>query len=204
MIKKLSYIVIIFLVGYFLFTFFGQRKSDTTILQYNSELIQKQIDNVSKLIVTEGHFAEVVTYKDKKSYFSDYLTFEKKALVVINAKALVSYDLKQMKYETDEKNKILEIQYIPEAQIDIVPDIQFYDINQSSFNAFTGADYNKISKSVQDDLRKKIEKSSLVTNAENRLISEISNLLFTTTTAGWTVIYNGNTIDEENFMEFLP
>lgn len=202
--KKLGYIIIIFLFGYFLFTFFGKDKSEITILQYNSELIQKQIENVSKLIVTEGHFAEVVTYKDKKSYFTDYLSFEKKALVVINAKALISYDLKQMNYEIDEKNQTITILHIPKPQIDIIPDIQFYDVNQSTFNAFSGEDYNKISKSVKEDLRKKIEKSSLVTNAQNRLITELSNLLFTANSTGWTIIYNGNTIDETNFKELIP
>lgn len=65
--KKLGYILIGFFVVYFIFTFFRKSENETTILQYNSELIQKQIDNVSKLIVTEGHFAEVVTYKDKKA-----------------------------------------------------------------------------------------------------------------------------------------
>lgn len=174
------------------------------MLQYNSELIQKQIDNVSKLIVTEGHFAEVVTYKDKKSYFTDYLSFEKKALVVINAKTLISYDLKQMKYEIDEKNRTITILYIPKPQIDIVPDIQFYDINQSTLNAFSGEDYNTISKSVKEDLHKKIEKSSLVSNAQNRLITELSNLLFTADSMGWTIIYNGNTVDNESFKELIP
>ncbi len=202
--KKLGYVLIIFLIGYFLFTFFGKDKSETTMLQYNSELIQKQIDNVSKLIVTEGHFAEVVTYKDKKSYFTDYLSFEKKALVVINAKTLISYDLKQMKYEIDEKNRTITILYIPKPQIDIVPDIQFYDINQSTLNAFSGEDYNTISKSVKEDLHKKIEKSSLVSNAQNRLITELSNLLFTADSMGWTIIYNGNTVDNESFKELIP
>ena len=202
--KKIGYIVVIFLLGYFLFTFFGKDKSETTILQYNSELIQKQIDNVSKLIVTEGHFAEVVTYKDKKSYFTDYLSFEKKALIVINAKALISYDLKQMHYEIDEKKQTITIFHIPKPQIDIVPDIQFYDVNQSTFNAFSGEDYNKISKSVKEDLRKKIEKSSLVSNAQNRLLSELSSLLNTTNSVGWTIIYNGNTLDEQNFKELIP
>jgi hypothetical protein len=57
-------------------------------------------------------------------------------------------------------------------EIKISPDIQFYDVEQV-LNPFTGDDYNKISKSKQT-WPKKIEKSTLKTNAQNRLVSELS------------------------------
>jgi hypothetical protein len=125
------------------------------------------------------------------------VSFEKKALIIVNADVTVAYDLHQMQYDIDEKNKTITILNIPKEEIKISPDIQFYDVNQSKFNAFTGDDYNKINKSVRSNLAKKIEKSSLKTNAQNRLISELSKILILTNTMGWKLQYEGKVIDSE-------
>lgn len=185
------------------FRFCEFKKDDRSTIEYDTNLIQERIVNVGKLIVTEGHFAEVLTYKDQEKYLMDLISFEKKALVIVNADVTVSYDLRQMKYDIDEKNKTITIKYIPKEEIKINPDIKFYDINQSRMNPFTGDDYNKINKSVKANLTKKIEKSSLKTNAQNRLISELSKILITTNSMGWTLRYDGQTVNEESIDKVL-
>lgn len=173
------------------------KKEEDSDLNYNTNLIQQQIVNVGKLVVTEGHFSEVVTYKNQQKYMMDILSFEKKALIVVNADVTVSYDLHQMKYDIDEKNKTITILSIPKEEIKISPDIKFYDVEQSQMNPFTGDDYNKINKSVKANLAKKIEKSSLKSNAQNRLISELSKMLILTNTMGWKLRYEGKVIESE-------
>ena len=69
-------------------------------------------------------------------------------------------------------------------------------------NPFTGDDYNKINKSVRANLAKKIEKSSLKTNAQNRLISELSKILILTNTMGWTFQYEGKQVKSDKDLEF--
>ncbi|HEU0137957.1 MAG TPA: DUF4230 domain-containing protein [Flavobacterium sp.] len=172
-------------------------KDDGSSVEYNTNLIQQQIVNVGKLIVTEGKFAEVLTYKDKDNYLMNMLTFEKKALIIVNADVTVAYDLRQVKYDIDEDNKTITIVSIPKEEIKISPDIQFYNIDQSRMNPFTGEDYNKINKAVKANLAKKIEKSTLKTNAQNRLISELSKILILTNTMGWKLQYNGKVIEQE-------
>ena len=166
-------------------------------LEYNTNLIQQQIVSVGKLIVTEGHFSEVLTYKDKDSKWLTLLTFEKKALVVVNADVTMAFDLRQMEYKIDEEAKTITILNIPEAEIKISPDIKFYDVQTSRLNPFTGDDYNKINESVKKNLAKKVEMSTLKANAKNRLVSELSKILILTKTMGWTLIYEGNTIQDE-------
>lgn len=186
------------IVGIFLlFKFCDFKKNDDDDITYNTNLIQQQILNVGKLVVTEGHFSEVITYKNQQKYLLDMLSFEKKALVVVNADVTVAYDLHKMKYDIDEKNKTITIVSIPKEEIKISPDIQFYDVEQSKLNPFTGDDYNKINKSVKANLAKKIEKSSLKTNAQNRLISELSKILILTNTMGWKLQYEGKVIESE-------
>jgi lipopolysaccharide export LptBFGC system permease protein LptF len=180
-----------------LFKYCDFKKSDEADISYNTNLIQQQIVNVGKLVVTEGHFSEVITYKNQQKYLLDMLSFEKKALVIVNADVTVAYDLHQMKYDIDEKNKTITIVSIPKEEIKISPDIQFYDVEQSKLNPFTGDDYNKINKSVKANLAKKIEKSSLKKNAQNRLISELSKILILTNTMGWKLQYEGKVIESE-------
>lgn len=185
------------------FRFCEFKKDDSSTIEYDTNLIQERIVNVGKLIVTEGHFAEVLTYKDQDKYLMDMISFEKKALVIVNADVTVAYDLRQMKYDIDEKNKTITIKYIPKEEIKINPDIKFYDVDQSRMNPFTGDDYNKINKTVKANLAKKIEKSTLKTNAQNRLISELSKILITTNSMGWTLRYDGKTVNEESIDKVL-
>lgn len=192
--KRILLITGILLAIFLLFKFCEFKKDDTSTIDYNTNLIQQQIVNVGKLIVTEGHFSQVLTYKDQDKYFMDLISFEKKALIIVNADVTVAYDLRQMKYDIDEKNKTITILTIPKEEIKISPDIQFYDVNQSKLNPFTGDDYNKINKSVRANLAKKIQKSSLKTNAQNRLVSELSKILILTNTMGWKLQYEGKVI----------
>jgi lipopolysaccharide export LptBFGC system permease protein LptF len=173
------------------------KKDDDSTKIDGAGLIQQQILNVGKLVVTEGHFSEVITYKNQEKYLMGMVSFDKKALIVVNADVTVAYDLHLMKYDIDEKNKVITIVYIPEEEIKINPDIKFYDVEQSKLNPFTGDDYNTINKSVKASLAKKIQKSTLKSNAQNRLISELSKLLITTNSLGWTLKYKGNVIESE-------
>ncbi len=193
MMKKLLYILIFVMVVLFGYrTVFNNK--DKTILQENSALIQEQIRNVSKLVVTEGHFSQVFTYKNSKAIFANMINVEKKALVVVNADVTVSYDLSQIKYELDENSKTLKILSIPKEEINISPDFEYYDVTADFLNPFQAEDYNKIKDKVKAQLMKKIEASNLKSNAQNRLISELSKFYILTSSLGWTLQYEGNSI----------
>lgn len=198
LLKRILLIALIVLAIALAFKYCEFKKGDDSSIEYNTNLIQQQILNVGKLVVTEGHFSEVITYKNKQKYLMNMVSFEKKALVIVNANVTVAYDLHKMKYDIDEKNKTITILNIPKEEITINPDIQFYDVEQSQMNQFTGDDYNKINKSVKANLAKKIDKSSLKTNAQNRLISELSKILILTNSMGWKLQYNGKTIESDN------
>lgn len=187
---KLIYLLLFIVIAVVAYKFFTS-KSESSTVEYNSNLIEKQIKNVGKLVVTEGHFSEVLTYKDQKKYLMDLVSFEKKALIIVNADVTVSYDLRQIKYDLDEKNKTVSVLNIPKEEIKISPNIEYYDVEQSTLNPFTGDDYNKVNKIVRANLAKKIDKSTLKTNAKNRLISELYNILVLTNTMGWKLEYNG-------------
>lgn len=197
---KLLYLLVLVALIYFGYQFFTKSHNETTF-EADTNLIQTQIKNVGKLVVTEGHFAEVITFKDSKKYMGNLISFDKKALVVINADVTVSFDLSQLKYDILEEQKLLVLTNVPKEEIKISPDIKYYDTESSSFNEFTGADYNKITKVAKERLRAKIEKSSLKTNAKNRLVTELSKMLILTNSMGWTLMYDGKKIAKEGDLE---
>lgn len=197
---KLLYLILIGLVIYFAYNYFT-RSTNTSTLEFNSALIEKQLKNVSKLVVTEGHYSQVMTYKDQKNYLMDMVSFKKKALMVVNADVTISYDLSKIKYDINETTKTITIKNIPPSEMKINPDIHFYSIDESAFNPFGTADYNKINKKVKAEIIKKMEKSKLKANAQNRLLSELSKILILTNTMGWTLKYDGNEIKTTQDLE---
>ncbi|MRX62564.1 DUF4230 domain-containing protein [Maribacter luteus] len=178
-------------------------KKEKSILQENSMLIQQQINNVSKLIVTEGHFAEVYNYKDSQELFGALITADKKALVVVNAEVLVTYDLTKIDFEVIEETRTLRINSIPEPEIKINPDFEYYDVTADYLNPFKASDYNKIKRNVNASLMKKVEASSLISNAGNRLFSELSKFYILTNSMGWTLVYRDRDIENMEGLRML-
>jgi hypothetical protein len=76
-------------------------------------------------------------------------------------------------------------------------------VQQSQMNEFSGEDYNKINKTARESISKKIEKSTLKTNAQNRLLSELSKILILTNTMGWKLQYNGEQVNSESINTLL-
>lgn len=201
--RKILLGVIITIIILFTFKFCGDKKKDESIIKEHSALIQEQLKNVGKLVVTEGHFSEVFNYKNSKEIFGEFLTFDKKALVVVNADVTVSYDLSKIEYQIDEENKILRITSIPEEEIKISPDFEYYDIQADFLNPFVAEDYNAIKETVKTSLSKKLENSELKTNAKNRLISELSKFYILTSSLDWTLQYNKTPISQLNQIQNL-
>jgi predicted negative regulator of RcsB-dependent stress response len=201
--RKIVFGVLLTLVILFTFKYCDDKKQEASMLKESSSLIQEQVKNVSKLVVSEGHFTEVFNYKNSKEIFGNYVTADKKALVVVNAKVTVAYDLKQLEYKIDEVNKTLEILAIPEQEISIAPDLEYYDIQSDFLNPFEADDYNSIKETIKSSLLKKLENSNLKSNAENRLISELSKFFILTKSLGWTLKYNATVIRDKADLERL-
>lgn len=200
--KKVLAGIVITLAAVLIFRSCSEDKKEKSILLENSMLIQEQIDNVSKLIVTEGHFAEVYNYKDSKELFGALISADKKALVVVNAEVIIAYDLSKINFEIDETTKTLRIKSIPEPEIKLNPDFEYYDVTADYLNPFEATDYNKIKNTVKASLLKKVEASSLKSNAQNRLLSELQKFYVLTNSMGWTLAFEGKAV-KNNLSDIL-
>lgn len=171
------------------------KKEEKQELTMNTALIQQQIKQVGKLIVTEGYFSQVVSYRNTRKNYFDIFSANKKALVIVNAKVTVGYDLRQVVTEIDEENRTVRITYIPEPEVNVYPDLEYYDVTQDYFNKFGAEDYNKIKSRVHNLIEEKVNESNLRENAKERLVTELSKIFILTNSMGWTLQYGEETID---------
>lgn len=201
--RKAVLLVLVILGVVFGLRYFESKQEQRDQLEESTSLIQKQIKNVGKLVVTEGSFSQVYSFKDSKRFYLDVFSARKKALIVVNAEVTIAYDLSKLKTEVNPDTKTVTITFIPDEEISINPNIQYYDVTQDYLNQFEAADYNKIQKRIEKSLMEKIEKSSLKSNAKNRLVSELQKIYILTNSMGWTLKYDGNQIKSSYELESI-
>src|SRR5690606_25850570 len=90
--------------SYWLFTAFRKKKSSESVEKQSVILLEK-IRNVYKLITVEGEFAEIYQYENVREHFLKLISSKKKALLVINAKVNVGFDLKKIQMKADPNAK---------------------------------------------------------------------------------------------------
>lgn len=185
--KRYLFITILLLiVGFLLYTIVKKRNNEKIIEEQASVLLER-INNISKLMVVEGHFHEIYNYRQAENIFFKLMPVEKKMIVVIKAKAYVGYDLEKMDIKVDKVNKKVIIGKLPKPDIIIEPDVTYYDINQSSFYKFTEGDFNQINKRARSIIENQVKSSSLIPKSKERVIEVLEGLIFTAEMIGWQV-----------------
>lgn len=201
--RKILFGVCITLFLLWMFQWYRNYQQRSEQLKQGTELIQKQINNVSKLVVTEGHFSQVFNYEQSEKIFANLLTTKKRALVVVNAEVSVAYDLSKVTFKLDQKNRTLYITKIPEAEVKITPDIEYYNTSGDYLNPFDAQDINKIKREVIAEIAKKVEASGLEKNAQNRLLTEMSKFYVLTNSLGWSLVYNKVPVTTDQYLDHL-
>lgn len=162
-------------------------KSQNTYRTQQVDIITNGIKNVSKLIVTEASFSEIYNYQDVDKYLFETFEFEKKVILLVNAKVQVSYDLKQLDISIDSLNKKLILKHIPKEELTIIPDFKYYDFQQSMWNTFTKDELNEIQQNSIDKLITTVKVSEVKEKARKRLLKELQNLLNIAKLVDWTI-----------------
>ena len=201
--RKILFGICITLLLLWMFQWYRSYQKQSEHLKQSTALIQKQVNNVSKLVVTEGHFSQVFNYEQSEKIFANLLTTKKRALVVVNADVSVAYDLSKVTFEVDQENRTLYITKIPEAEIKISPDIEYYNTSGDYLNPFDAKDINKIKREVTSKIAQKVEESELEKNAQNRLLTEISKFYVLTNSLGWTMVYNETPVTNDDYLNRL-
>lgn len=188
---KVSRYILVFLIGFFIAKFWSQKEENH---QTNEEIkvVVNSIKNLSKLVVSGSTFSEVYNFKDSKKYFYDYVSFDKQAIVTVNAKVEVGYDLSKLEIQIDSLGKKIYIKKIPEEEVSIAPDIKYFDLQESQFNSFSKEDLNKINEKSIEKINQTIAVTNLKKEAKNRFFEEISKIYQLSAIYGWEVVDDTN------------
>lgn len=195
--RFLKYLAV-FLLGFLIAKYWYKEKNKN----YKKEEIQvvvNSIKNLSKLVVSKGTFSEVYNYTDSKKYFYDYLSFDKKAIITVNATVEVGYDLSKLEIQIDSVGKKIIINKIPTQEVTISPDVKYFDLQQSQFNVFSKQELNKINEKSIDKIKQTIEVTDLKEKAKTRLFEELSKIYQLSAIYNWQVVDNTNSVFFNDF-----
>ena len=188
--RLLKYLAI-FLLGFLIAKLWYEKKAKKH-QQEEIQVVLNGIQNLSKLIVSEGNFSEMYSFSDTKKYFYNYLSFEKKAILTVNAKVEVGYDLSKLDIQVDSIGKQIIINKIPKEEVVISPDIKYFDLQQSQFNTFSKSELNKLNAKAIEKIKSTITVSNLQEEAQTRLFEELSKIYQLSKIYNWKVVDNTN------------
>lgn len=186
--KKWIYIIGGILFGVLL-TYFIMKQFQTENSINESHVIAYEIKKLNKLIVAEQTFSDVYSHKSSRSLpgLSDYFSFDKKVILLVNAKVQATYDMKKLEIEVDSINKIIHIKKVPPVEIQVFPDVQFYDLEQSRFNSFEKDELNDIKGRAVKHIEKTIDKPKLEREAHIQLIENLGEIYQLAKVYNWKI-----------------
>ena len=185
--KKYAIYILVCLLGFFIAKGIYKNENKHNFNE-DIQIVLQSVKNISKLVVSEGTFSEMYSYKDAKKYFYDTFEFNKSIIVIVNAKVQVLFNLEKMEVEIDSVNKKIKIKFIPKEEVIIIPEVKYYDLQQSTFNSFTKEELNNINKKSVEKIKETVEVSKIRTTAKKRLIDELSKIYQLSTILGWEVV----------------
>ncbi|MGV0919532.1 DUF4230 domain-containing protein [Empedobacter falsenii] len=187
-LKKIILVVVAFILGVMI-TYFIMDKFKSESYTEQSHVIAYQIERMNKMIVAEQTYSDLYNHTSKKSLpgLTDIFSADKKVTLLVKAKAQATYDLKKMDIELDSVNKKIIIKSIPPVEIQVYPDVSFYDMDQSVFNKFSKDDLNGIKKRAVEHVEKTVDQTKLKQEAHQQLIQNLGDLYFLAKTYGWKI-----------------
>lgn len=174
-----------------------QKSKDITNAQ--SVIIMEKIRKVWKLITVEGEFAEIYHYENTKERFMSMVSSKKKAILLINAKAHVGFDLSKIKMETINEKKVIKLTDFPEPKIlSLETDLKYYDKKEGLFNKFDSSDLTEVNSLAKEHVLLKIPESGLFDTAKSEALEAVLVIQNIVETIGWTLDYQDLLLAKSN------
>lgn len=188
-------IIITALVTLGLVTIFKSFKKKQ-LVNTQSVILLDKIKKVCKFITVEGDFAEIYHYEDVKEKFLKLITSKKKALVVINAKAHIGYDLSKIQLKADTQKKKVILQHFPQPEIlSIETNLNYYDKSDGLFNKFEASDLTELHQEAKLHIQEKVPESGLIEVAKKEALETVLLMESIVQTIGWDLDYSSLRIE---------
>lgn len=176
--------------AYFLYLRFS-RKQNKSKLHSQSMVLMERLRSVCKLITVEGDFAEIYHYESLKNLWIEKLLGTKKAIVLIDAKALVGFDLTKVHIEADESTQTIKMYSFPDPELlSIETNFKYYDKKEGWANPFTSSDLTEINKEAKQHIVNKIPQSGLYEEARQQALATVELMHKIVETIGWKLDFS--------------
>lgn len=176
-------------IAYFVFTRFNKTRRQQNAQQQSVVLMEK-IRNVCKFITVEGDFSEIYHYQNVKDKWMNLFLGSKKALVLIDAKAYIGFDLTKIKMHPDVKNRTIILTDFPQPELlSIETDFKYYDKKEGWANPFTSTDLTEINREAKQHIVDKVPQSGLFAEASKQALSTVALMENLVQTIGWKLDY---------------
>ena len=173
--------------------FYNKQQTDSQAV-----ILLDKIKKVCKFITVEGDFAEIYHYKDVKQKFLNLISSEKKALVVVKAKAHIGYDLAKIELKADRVRKKIILKNFPLPEVlSIETNLDYYDKTDGIFNKFEAKDLTGLHNDAKEYIHKKIPESGLIEIAQKEALETILLIEAIVETIGWKLDYSALKIQEK-------
>ena len=178
------------ILAYFIFTRFNfNLKRGRTSTQ--SVLLMDKIRKVCKFITVEGDFSEIYHYENVKEKWLSLILGKKKAIILIEAKAFIGFDLTKIKMEANDKTRTVTLTNFPKPELMTVEtDLKYYDRKQGWANPFTAADLTEITNEAKQHIIDKIPESGLMEEASFQALETIQLIETLVETINWKLDYS--------------
>jgi len=176
--------------AYFVFSRFASLKKKDKV-EAQSIVLMENIRSVSKLITVEADFAEIYHYEADKYKWLQLLIGKKKALLLIDAKAHVGFDLTKIKLSSDIKNKVIHITNFPQPELlSIETDFKYYDKKEGWLNPLTSSDLTAINKEAKQHIVDKIPGCGILEEASAKAFGTVQLMEKLAETINWKLDYS--------------
>lgn len=185
------------IVAYFIFRAFNKDRSKLKNSEQSAVLIDK-IKSVCKFITVEGDFSEIYHYENLKDKYINLILGKKKAIVLVNAKAHVGFDLSKIRMDSDNDNKKIILTNFPQPELlTVETDFKYYDKREGWANPFTTSDLTDINRDAKKHIVDKIPQSGLLDKARKEALDTIVLMEKIVETIGWKLDYTALKTSEE-------
>ena len=182
-------------IAYFIFAGFHKGRSQMKANEQSVVLMDK-IKSVCKFITVEGDFSEIYHYENLKEKYLSLILGKKKAIVLVNAKAHVGFDLSKIQMQSDNDNKKIILTNFPQPELlTIETDFKYYDKREGWANPFTTSDLTDINRDAKKTIVDKIPQSGLMDQARKEALDTIVLMEKIVETIGWKLDYTALTIE---------
>ena len=184
-------------VAFFIFKAVMGKMGKKENTREQSVVLMEKIRSVCKFITVEGDFAEIYHYENVKEKLMSLLLGKKKAIILINAKAHIGFDLTKITMDSDPKTKTIKLTNFPQPQVlSIDTDFNYYDKKEGWANSFTSEDLTEISRNAKQHIIDKIPESGLMQQASQEALQTIQMMEVLAATIGWKLDYSSLVLKE--------